>query len=254
MSHFYTFMSPSLRLDPGSETDWAIAPTAPSDVWRVIFPPLRKKGAVWEGISKWNLALPTLSCFPTAISTVITVVRKMIPSSVSEEDLSCSMCCDIYTDPITLTCAHSICKVCLQQFWRTKESRECPVCGSKCLNLIYRINLDLKNLCEAFLQEKYQRQRLCSLHHLEFKFFCEDDQQLVCSLCQDSELHRTHAFSSISSVALKRRVRGLIKCPYSYSLIFTILFMLMEKDRTRIQEYKECLLSFACYMLLYNNK
>lgn len=133
----------------------------------------------------------------------------MVPTLVSEEDLSCSMCCDIYTDPITLTCAHSICKVCLLQFWRIKASRDCPVCGSKCLNLIYRINLDLNNLFEAFLQEKHQRERLCSLHHSEFKLFCEDDQQL-CSLCQDSELHENHTFRSISDVALKSRVRRLI--------------------------------------------
>ncbi|KAI4874294.1 hypothetical protein NFI96_021926 [Prochilodus magdalenae] len=45
-----------------------------------------------------------------------------------EEDLSCPVCREIFRDPVLLSCSHSVCKSCLQKFWETKGSRECPVC------------------------------------------------------------------------------------------------------------------------------
>uniref|UniRef100_A0A3B4DGW5 RING-type domain-containing protein n=1 Tax=Pygocentrus nattereri TaxID=42514 RepID=A0A3B4DGW5_PYGNA len=45
---------------------------------------------------------------------------------LSEEELSCPVCCDIFRDPVVLSCSHIVCKTCLQQFWGTKGSQECP--------------------------------------------------------------------------------------------------------------------------------
>uniref|UniRef100_A0A671L503 RING-type domain-containing protein n=1 Tax=Sinocyclocheilus anshuiensis TaxID=1608454 RepID=A0A671L503_9TELE len=43
------------------------------------------------------------------------------------EELSCPVCCEIFKHPVLLSCSHSFCKECLQQFWRTKKTQECPV-------------------------------------------------------------------------------------------------------------------------------
>ncbi|XP_031435972.1 zinc-binding protein A33-like [Clupea harengus] len=132
-------------------------------------------------------------------------------ASKLEEDLSCPVCTDIFKDPVVLSCSHSFCKVCLQQFWGTKGSRECPVCRRRSSKDEPPTNLALKNLCETFLQERGQRGALCSLHGDKLKLFCHDDQQLVCFLCRDSKLHRNHQFSPIAEAAVDRKEELKVK-------------------------------------------
>ncbi|XP_076120238.1 zinc-binding protein A33-like [Alosa pseudoharengus] len=136
----------------------------------------------------------------------------MASMSFSEEDFSCPVCCDIYTDPVLLTCTHSICKGCLKTFWETKGSSECPVCRRRCSKNIYPVNLVLKNLCESFSKgTQSQREPFCSLHRSKLKLFCEDDKQLVCLVCRDSKLHKNHNFSPISEAALERKEELKVK-------------------------------------------
>ncbi|KAF7709974.1 nuclear factor 7, brain-like [Silurus meridionalis] len=121
-------------------------------------------------------------------------------SPFSEEDFSCPVCCEIFKDPVHLHCSHSVCKVCLQQFWETKGSRECPVCRRKSSIDTPPLSLVLKNLCETFLQYRSQRsssesETVCSLHSEKLKLFCLDDQQPVCLVCRDSRKHTKHRFS-----------------------------------------------------------
>ncbi|XP_053531081.1 E3 ubiquitin-protein ligase TRIM35 [Ictalurus punctatus] len=123
-------------------------------------------------------------------------------SKFSEEEFSCPVCCEIFTDPVLLRCSHSVCKVCLQKFWETKGSRECPVCRRKSSMEEPPRNLALKNLCETFLQERSQRsssasETVCSLHSEKLKLFCLDDQQPVCWVCRDSKIHTNHKFCPI---------------------------------------------------------
>ncbi|KAK3569411.1 hypothetical protein QTP86_027948 [Hemibagrus guttatus] len=124
-------------------------------------------------------------------------------SKFSEEDFSCPVCCEIFKDPVLLRCSHSVCKVCLQQFWKAKGSRECPVCRRKSSLDTPPTNLVLKNLCETFLQERSQSsssgsETVCSLHSEKLKLFCLDDQQPVCLVCRDSKKHNNHKFCPIN--------------------------------------------------------
>ncbi|XP_042565472.1 zinc-binding protein A33-like [Clupea harengus] len=131
----------------------------------------------------------------------------MASKPFSEEDFSCPVCCDIFKDPVVLSCSHSLCKACLQQFWETKISRECPVCRRISSMDHPPVSLTLKNLCETFLQERSQRtsagsEVLCSLHSEKLKLFCLDDKQPVCVVCRDSKTHKSHNFSPIDEAAL----------------------------------------------------
>ncbi|XP_076839687.1 E3 ubiquitin-protein ligase TRIM35-like [Brachyhypopomus gauderio] len=115
---------------------------------------------------------------------------------LSEEEFSCPVCCDVFRDPVILSCSHSVCKTCLQQFWEKKGSRECPVCRRRSSKEYPPINLALKNLCESFLESRSQRasagSEICSMHNEKLKLFCLKDQQPVCVVCQTSKKHRNH--------------------------------------------------------------
>ncbi|KAM3860803.1 E3 ubiquitin-protein ligase TRIM35-like [Diretmus argenteus] len=127
-------------------------------------------------------------------------------ASLSEENFSCPVCHDIFKDPVVLSCSHSFCKACLQEWWTEKPTNECPVCKRRSSRSEPPCNLVLKNLCEAFLLDRDQRasaesEVLCSLHTEKLKLFCLDHQQPVCLVCRDSEKHTNHRFRPIAEAA-----------------------------------------------------
>lgn len=138
-------------------------------------------------------------------------------SNFTEEDFSCPVCCDIFKEPVILPCSHSVCKGCVQQFWETKEYRECPICRKTSSMSDPPLNLVLKNLCEAFLQESVQRsssgsEEVCNLHSEKLKLFCLDDQQPVCVVCRDSRKHKNHKFCPIDEAVTDRKVNIYFPC------------------------------------------
>uniref|UniRef100_A0A672HLE8 Tripartite motif containing 35-12 n=1 Tax=Salarias fasciatus TaxID=181472 RepID=A0A672HLE8_SALFA len=128
----------------------------------------------------------------------------------SEEDLSCPICQDIFTDPVVLSCSHSFCKDCLQTWWRDKPVRECPVCKRRSSRSEPPRNLALRNLCQTFLLERNQRaaaglEGLCSLHCEKLKLFCLDHQQPACLICRDSKTHVNHRFRPVHEFAQEHK-------------------------------------------------
>ncbi|KAM4566794.1 E3 ubiquitin-protein ligase TRIM35-like [Odontesthes bonariensis] len=125
----------------------------------------------------------------------------------SEGDFCCSVCHDIYRDPVVLSCSHSFCRVCLRSWWKEKPARQCPVCNSRSSNKNPPLNRVLKNLCESFVQDRDHRasEALCSLHSEKLKLFCLDHQQPVCLICKDSEKHSDHRFRPIDEAAQQHK-------------------------------------------------
>ncbi|XP_061094684.1 E3 ubiquitin-protein ligase TRIM35-like [Conger conger] len=128
-------------------------------------------------------------------------------SSVSEEDLTCRVCNDIFTDPVTLQCSHSVCKDCLHGRWADGGAGECPFCQRKTTE-DPACDLDLKNLCEAILKSRIERsasgsEPLCTLHNETLKLFCLDDDEPICVVCQTSQQHENHKLRPVKEVVLK---------------------------------------------------
>ncbi|XP_052420307.1 nuclear factor 7, ovary-like [Carassius gibelio] len=124
--------------------------------------------------------------------------------SLTVEELSCPVCLEIFKDPLQLSCNHNVCKECLQQLWRTKETRECPVCG-RTSSKNPSCNLVLKNLCKSFLKERNKRclagsEEICSLHGKKLKLVCLEDKQPVCSVCRNTQKYANQTFRPISEV------------------------------------------------------
>ncbi|ROL48418.1 Tripartite motif-containing protein 35 [Anabarilius grahami] len=101
--------------------------------------------------------------------------------------------------------SHSLCKECIQQFWRIKKTQECPVCRRRSSREEPPYNLALKNLCELFLKERNERhssgsEEICSLHSEKLKLFCLEDKQPMCVVCFTSQQHDNHKCRPISEV------------------------------------------------------
>ncbi|XP_051729662.1 E3 ubiquitin-protein ligase TRIM21-like isoform X3 [Ctenopharyngodon idella] len=55
------------------------------------------------------------------------------------EELQCSICLDVFTDPVTTPCGHNFCKTCLNKHWDNSQTCNCPYCKET-----FKIRPDLK--------------------------------------------------------------------------------------------------------------
>uniref|UniRef100_A0A8C1PC51 Uncharacterized protein n=1 Tax=Cyprinus carpio TaxID=7962 RepID=A0A8C1PC51_CYPCA len=163
----------------------------------------------------------------------------LLSSSDSEYDYNCPVCCEIFKTPVILSCSHSVCKECLQQFWRTKKTQDGPVCRRRSPKENPPLNLALRNLCESFLKERNERrssgsEEICSLHSEKLKLFCLEDKQLVCLVCRDSQKHASHTFRPISEVVPSYKVGQMSLISYisshSHTQYFSLLFYSTSYD------------------------
>ncbi|XP_012735342.2 tripartite motif-containing protein 35-like [Fundulus heteroclitus] len=135
-----------------------------------------------------------------------------------KEDLCCSICQDIFRDPVVLFCSHSFCKCCLNNWWEGKIILECPLCKKPSTTSDPPCNLSLKQLCEAFLQRQRNKgppkprfpsipepEVTCRLHGEKLKLFCVEHKQPLCIICQHSDEHAGHKLKPITEVAELQR-------------------------------------------------
>ncbi|XP_028459765.1 E3 ubiquitin-protein ligase TRIM21-like [Perca flavescens] len=46
----------------------------------------------------------------------------------SEDQFLCSICLDVFTDPVSTPCGHNFCKNCITEHWNTSNRCLCPIC------------------------------------------------------------------------------------------------------------------------------
>ncbi|XP_058250357.1 E3 ubiquitin-protein ligase TRIM39-like [Hemibagrus wyckioides] len=72
-------------------------------------------------------------------------------SLLSEEQLLCSICLDVFTDPVTAPCGHNFCKSCLTQCWENSQHCQCPLCKEKFTKRPeLKINITLREVADHF--------------------------------------------------------------------------------------------------------
>ncbi|XP_075037544.1 E3 ubiquitin/ISG15 ligase TRIM25-like [Mixophyes fleayi] len=89
-------------------------------------------------------------------------------SACLREELSCSICLDTYTDPVSLRCGHNFCRVCIVTALDTQERDEaysCPECRAEYEERpLPEKNRKLCNIVESFLSSQPEQE--------ETKVFC----------------------------------------------------------------------------------
>uniref|UniRef100_A0A3B1ITT3 E3 ubiquitin-protein ligase TRIM39-like n=1 Tax=Astyanax mexicanus TaxID=7994 RepID=A0A3B1ITT3_ASTMX len=48
---------------------------------------------------------------------------------LSEDQFQCSICLDVFTDPVSTPCGHNFCKSCLAGHWDNSDRWKCPLCN-----------------------------------------------------------------------------------------------------------------------------
>ncbi|XP_038626648.1 probable E3 ubiquitin-protein ligase TRIML1 [Tachyglossus aculeatus] len=125
-----------------------------------------------------------------------------------QEELTCSVCMDYFIDPVTISCGHSFCHLCLLKCWEdTQTSFSCPECRGACDLKDFQINLRLKKLAiigkqlRPRLLKNSTGEGLCGRHQQALKLFCQQDGSLICVSCFNSEAHRDHSVYPIEDSA-----------------------------------------------------
>ncbi|XP_062341478.1 zinc-binding protein A33-like [Osmerus eperlanus] len=121
-------------------------------------------------------------------------------SSTLTDHLLCSICTEVYTDPVFLTCQHTFCMRCIQQCLDAGH-QHCPECRQPVRDRNFQINRLIKNIADQLRLEEnkkgrggVEREDVCPEHGESLKLFCETDDQLICHICRDGREHRGHTF------------------------------------------------------------
>ncbi|XP_067378408.1 zinc-binding protein A33-like [Channa argus] len=139
-----------------------------------------------------------------------------------ENFLSCHVCSETFKDPVSLSCNHSFCSSCLQQFWEQAKNKNCPICKRKSSKDYPGVNFPLKQLADSFAErlkvessekrEKKTEMVVCDKHEDEPRLFCEDEERTVCPVCEFS-LHQSHKVVTIEQAVsdLKEQMKSDLK-------------------------------------------
>ncbi|XP_060765202.1 E3 ubiquitin-protein ligase TRIM39-like [Neoarius graeffei] len=103
-------------------------------------------------------------------------------SLLSEEQLRCSICLDVFTDPLTTSCGHNFCQSCLTQCWEKSLHCYCPLCKEKFTKKPkLKINTTLREVADLFKKKRGVLCDVCTGEKLKALKFCLD---CVLTLCK----------------------------------------------------------------------
>ncbi|CAB1318411.1 unnamed protein product, partial [Coregonus sp. 'balchen'] len=161
-------------------------------------------------------------------STMAGQVSKSSAQRLSR-DLTCSICLDLFKQPVSLPCDHTFCQVCIAGYWAGPRgqvqggSGSCPQCRKVFPGQSYRPNRIVANIVESYCQGLEESGGLlgdvgvtertpapapaprCGRHREELKLYCEDDQELVCLVCGLSQEHRNHTMVCVQEAQQRYR-------------------------------------------------
>ncbi|XP_040891344.1 zinc finger protein RFP-like isoform X2 [Toxotes jaculatrix] len=75
----------------------------------------------------------------------------------SENQFLCSICLDVFTDPVSTPCGHNFCKHCITQHWDMNVPSQCPLCKEVFyIKPELRVNTFISEMVAQFRQEAQQ--------------------------------------------------------------------------------------------------
>ncbi|XP_053192377.1 E3 ubiquitin-protein ligase TRIM39-like [Scomber japonicus] len=103
---------------------------------------------------------------------------------LSEDQFLCSICLDVFTDPVSTPCGHNFCKNCINQHWNSNVQYLCPLC-KKVFNTRpeLHINTLFSEVVSQFRQEAQQKTSSSSSEQQAAK-----PGEVPCDVCTGTKL------------------------------------------------------------------
>ncbi|KAF4009149.1 hypothetical protein G4228_000724 [Cervus hanglu yarkandensis] len=128
-----------------------------------------------------------------------------------QEEVTCPICLELLTEPLSLDCGHSFCQACITannmvSMSGQNEERRCPVCRISYEPGNLRPNRHVANIVQRLREIKLspeveQEKNLCLRHGEKLLLFCEEDREVICWLCERSQEHCGHHTFLMEEVA-----------------------------------------------------
>ncbi|XP_067442082.1 E3 ubiquitin-protein ligase TRIM21-like isoform X1 [Thunnus thynnus] len=102
----------------------------------------------------------------------------------SEDQFLCSICQDVFTDPVTTPCGHNFCKNCITEHWKSNDQYLCPIC-KKVFNTRpkLKVNTFISEKVSQFRQEAQQKASSSSSEQQAAK-----PGEVPCDICKGTKL------------------------------------------------------------------
>ncbi|XP_066106876.1 tripartite motif-containing protein 5-like isoform X5 [Saccopteryx bilineata] len=139
-----------------------------------------------------------------------------------KEEVTCPICLELMTEPLSLDCGHSFCQTCITANNKDsvngqEEGDSCPVCRIRYHPGSLRPNRNMANIVEMLREvkvspEEEQKRDLCVRHGEKLLLFCKEDGKFICWLCERSQEHRDHHTFLMEEVAqeYKEKLRAAL--------------------------------------------
>uniref|UniRef100_A0A668RLV6 Uncharacterized protein n=1 Tax=Oreochromis aureus TaxID=47969 RepID=A0A668RLV6_OREAU len=102
----------------------------------------------------------------------------------SEDQFLCSICLDVFTDPVSTPCGHNFCKTCISQHWDINQSCQCPMCKETFYTRPQlRVNTFISEMVAQFRREAQQKASSCSSEQQGAK-----PGEVPCDVCTGTRL------------------------------------------------------------------
>ncbi|XP_036624133.1 probable E3 ubiquitin-protein ligase TRIML1 [Trichosurus vulpecula] len=125
-----------------------------------------------------------------------------------KEEVTCPVCMDYFTHPVTLGCGHSFCHLCLLgSCGEVDQPSFCPECRRAYQMRDLEPNHRLRKLASIarnlrpYLLQIREERITCEKHKEEQNLFCEEDQSFLCASCFQSQEHNGHTVQPLNKAA-----------------------------------------------------
>ncbi|XP_020787830.1 nuclear factor 7, brain-like [Boleophthalmus pectinirostris] len=108
---------------------------------------------------------------------------------LSEDQFLCSICLDVFINPVTLPCGHNFCKTCIDHHWSIETTSKCPYC-KQVFNPKpdLRVNIFISEMAEQFRQSQITNSSQLQTNADEvFCDFCTDPKSMALKCCLDCQ-------------------------------------------------------------------